>query len=142
MGVELVYLNLFKKRKLPLFRKLGEELVYRNSHPVSVILMNSRIYLKSYYEKEKNGRIPDYLGGQENVLWEGDLDLGRDARKLLDICKEIGETLVITTAFGKYVLEIEKTATKEWLTKISIDVRRQRIEEIKKRKKDALRRMH
>lgn len=137
-----MYLDLFKKRKLPLFRTLGDELTYRNSHPINVIITHARIYLKSYYEKEKEGKILDYMSGQENSIWEGDLDLARDTNKLVAISKEIGESLVITSSFGKLIIEIEETADKKWIKKIGIDKWRESNERIKKAKKDALFRMH
>ena len=109
------YLELFNQQGLPFGKILGSKSLYRTTYPNHLIVFNSRIYLKSFYITEKDGKIRDFFKGQEDEIWYGDLDLNKDIFKLYKIAYDIGEILVITSEIGNKIVEIGEYHNKTWI---------------------------
>lgn len=101
-----IYLSTFKKYELNFARCFGSKFSYLAIHSDSLVVFNARIYLKNYYEEQKEKDIKDFFKGQENEIWYGDLDLNKDIYKLYLVALEIRQILVITTEHGQKIIEI------------------------------------
>lgn len=109
------YLEIFKQYGLNFGNCVGSKSYYRKENPHHLIVFNSRIYLKPYYELEKDKSIRDFFKGQQEEIWYGDLDLNNDIYDLYKISLEIGQTLVITSEMGNKVVEVGTGRDKNWI---------------------------
>lgn len=109
------YLKVFDKYGLFFGKCLGSKSGYRSRHPNHLIIFNARIYLKSYYEQEKEGDIRDFFKGQECEVWYGDLDLNKNIYDLWKIHLDIGKILVVTSEMGNKILEIGSSPNKTYI---------------------------
>lgn len=100
------YLSVFKKHGLRFSRCFGSKSGYRDTYPDHLIIFNARIYLKSYYEKERNRKVKDFFKGQISEIYYGDIDFAIDIYKLYRIYLEIREPIVVTTESGTKIVEI------------------------------------
>ena len=100
------YLEIFAKNELRFIRLLGSKSGYRNVYPDHLVVFNARIYLKSYYEKQKDKAVRDFFKGMEKEIWYGDIDFNIDIYKLYKIQHEIEEPIVICSEMGNKIVEI------------------------------------
>ena len=100
------YLRIFQKYGFRFGRMFGSKSGYHKIYPDNLIVFNARIYLKSFYEKEKNRKIKDFFEGQVDEIFYGDIDLNKDIYKLYLAYLDIKEALVITTEMGIKIVEI------------------------------------
>ena len=100
------YLKTFEKYGLRFPRHFGSKSGYRDSHLDHLVVFNARIYLKSYYEKQKNRKIRDFFKGQIGGIYYGDIDFNIDIYKLYIIHREVGEALVVCSEMGNKIIEI------------------------------------
>lgn len=109
------YLEIFKKYGLNFGNCVGSKSYYRKENPSSLVIFNARIYLKSYYEKQKNKSIRDFFDGQKEEIFYGDLNLNLDIFNLYKIHLDIGEAIVITNEMGNKIVEIGDTLDRNWV---------------------------
>lgn len=107
--------KIFQKCGLNFARCLGSKSRYKETHPNHLIIFNARIYLKHYYEREKDKAIRDFFAGQKAEIWYGDLDLNIDIYKLWKAYLEIKQPLVITTEMGSKIIEIGDRIGRQWI---------------------------
>jgi len=100
------YLKIFQTYELNSGRMIsGSKSGYIEKNPEHFPLFNARIYTKKDYLNNQ-ADIKDFFKGQELEIWYGDLELTQDVSKLYRAHLEIKEPLVITTEFGRKILEI------------------------------------
>jgi len=109
------YLTIFNKYELRFPRYFGSKSGYSALYPDHLIIFNARIYLKSYYEKEKNGKIRDFFKGQDDEIWYGDINLNIDIYKLYKVHLEIEEAIVICSEIGNKIVEIGDDLERHWI---------------------------
>lgn len=109
------YIDIFKQYGLRFARCLGSKSGYRKSFPNHLVVFNARIYLKSYYEKQKNRKIRDFFEGQEKEIWYGDIDFNKSVYQFYKVQHEIGEPIVICSEIGNKIIEIGEYIDREWI---------------------------
>ena len=109
------YIKIFEKHGLRFARCLGSKSGYREQHPDHLVVFNTRIYLKSYYEKEKDTTIRDFFEGQSEEVWYGDVNFNLDIYKLYKIQHEIEEPIVVCSEMGNKVVEIGEYIERNWV---------------------------
>lgn len=107
--------KIFEEEGLNFSRLLGSKFRYRKSNPENLVVFNSRIYLKSVYEKQKSKKIRDFFKGQEDEIWYGDIDFNIDIYKLYKAQRRIGESIVITSEMGNKIIEIGDIDKNVWV---------------------------
>lgn len=112
------YLKIFEKYGLYFGRCLGSKSGYRKFHPNHLIIFNARIYTKGIYEIYKDSKIRDFLKGQEDEVYYGDIDLNENIYDLYKIHLEIGEALVITSESGNKIVEIGDSLDRHWIGQV------------------------
>ena len=109
------YTKVFEKYGLNFARMLGSKSTYREIHPDNLVVFNSRIYTKDYYDKQKDKDIRDFFKGQEKEIWYGDVDFNKDIYKFYKVAYAINEVLVITSEMGNKIMEIGTKSKDNWI---------------------------
>ena len=109
------YLHIFEKHGLNFGRCVGSKSTYRKLHPDHLVVFNTRIYLKSTYERFKDTKIRDFFAGQDDEIWYGDIDFNIDIYKLYKIHLEIEEAIVVCSEIGNKVVEVGDDLDRHWV---------------------------